>query len=138
MSEDNSALIKDIRDQAKLALASNRISDVQEKNLKMYPLIFFNEVKKATIDYDFTNDQTVDTEEDKKKLEIKYKFKKLYTGHFRVSYFLELDEKANEVNLDKRFIAIEGAVRNLFWNETKVQVYLNGTLKFESKDVGSK
>jgi len=123
-----------IREMAKLSLASNRISEVQEKNLKMYPLIFFDGVKKAEIDYDFTNNQTVETEEDRKNLEIKYKFNKLDTKHFRVSYYLTVDESPNEM-IEKRFKALEDSVRNLFWKETKVEVFINGSKKYESKDV---
>lgn len=123
-----------IREMAKLSLASNRISEVQEKNLKMYPLVFFNGVQKAEIDYDFTNNQTVETEEDAKNLEIKYKFNKLDTKHFRVSYYLTVDDSQNEM-IEKRFKALEDSVRNLFWKETKVQVFINGSMKYESKDV---
>lgn len=129
-----------IREMAKLSLASNRISEVQEKNLKMYPLIFFNGVQKAEIDYDFTNNQTVETEEDRKNLEIKYKFNKLDTKHFRVSYYLTAEDTltgftAHNEHMDKRFKALEDSVRNLFWKETKVEVFINGSKEYESKDV---
>lgn len=129
-----------IREMAKLSLASNRISEVQEKNLKMYPLIFFDSVKKAEIDYDFTNNQTVETEEDRKNLEIKYKFNKLDTKHFRVSYYLTVEDTltgftAQNEHMDKRFKALEDSVRNLFWKETKVEVFINGVKQYESKDV---
>ena len=134
-----------VREMAKLALASNRISDVQEKNLKMYPFVFFNGVLSANIDYDFTNNQHVETEEKvnseedvkkgKEKLEIKYKFNKLTTEHFHVTYRLSIAKDAENENLEKRFDILTKAIRGLFWNETKVKVFFNNELKYESKDV---
>jgi hypothetical protein len=140
-----SAEEQQIREMAKLSLMSNTINPIQEKNLKMFPFVFFNDLEKVKIDYDFTNNQMVDseeivnTEEDvkkgKEKLEIKYKFSPMDTRHFRVSYHLTLKENHDNAALDKRFSALEQSVRNLFWKETKIEVFLNGTLAYESKNV---
>lgn len=124
-----------IREMAKLSLTSNTISEIQEKNLKMFPFVFFNGVKSVKIDYDFSNNQTVDTEENKETLEIIYKFNKIDTRHFRVSYHLTIEKDAVNENYEKRYEAIEQSVRNLFWKETKVEVFINEYLAYKSKDV---
>lgn len=107
-----------IRDMATLAVLSNRISDFHEKNLKMYPLVFFNGVKSAKIDYDLERHKTVkDEPEINKSL---------------VTYYLEINESEND-HLDKRFEAIETSVRGLLWNDITVEVYFNGKIVFKSK-----
>lgn len=135
--EDNkpSASEQQVREMAKLSLMSNSINPIQEKNLKLFPFVFFNDLESVKIDYDFSNNQTVDTEEDTKTIEITYKFNRIDTRHFRVSYHLILKENHANDKLDKRFSALEQSVRNLFWKETKVEVYLNGTLAYASKNV---
>lgn len=111
-----------LREMAKLTILSNRLSEVHEKNLKMYPLVFFNNVRKVTIGYDFSQ------------LEIKMDDKEQPKRNAGlVEFCLDLSLDGND-NLDKRFSALEMATRNLFWPTTKVKVYLNNELKFESKD----
>lgn len=124
---------------AKLTLLTNKINPIQEKNLKMYPLIFFNGIKSAKVDFDLSNDQMlVDSEENKTDLEITYQFNKAETRHLRVSYHLEIDEAADNHSLSERYSAITQAVRNLFFKETKVQVFINTKLAYESKNVWRK
>jgi hypothetical protein len=122
-----------VREMAKLSLMSNKINEIQEKNLKMFPFIFFDGVKSVKIDYDLSNNQTIDTEENAKDLEISYKFNKLETNHFRVSYYLTIEEKVDNLLIDKRYSAIEQSVRNLFWKETRVEIYIDNELKYRSK-----
>lgn len=131
MSDENELRAK-VKDMAKLSMLANKITEVQEKNLKLYPFVFFEGVKSARIDYDLSNNMDVDTTEDQKNANIGYKVKKPETKHLRISYYLELDEGQNS-NLDKRFGAIEGSVRNLFWNQIAVEVYFNNELKYKSK-----
>lgn len=140
-----SAEEQQIREMAKMSLMSNKINPIQEKNLKMFPFVFFDGVKEAKIEYDFTNNNTVETEEvvnteedvkkGKDKLEIKYKFHKVDTRHFCVSYSLSIDLSADNFSIDKRYSALENAVRNLFWTETRVRITVNDELKYESKNV---
>lgn len=137
MSDENKT-ISEIREMAKLSLISNTINETQEKNLKMYPFAFFHGVKEAKIEYDFTNNQTIDTEEDIKNVEIYYKFNKIDTRHFCVSYSLTIEENPENTYMDRRFTALEVAIRNLFWTETRIKVTINGKLAYESKDVGRK
>lgn len=124
---------KTIRDMARLSLLSNKINEIQEKNLKIYGFAFFYGVSEAKIDYDFSNKALVDTEEDKKNFELKYKLGELDTSHFRISYYLTIDEKTENSHLDKRFSALEQAVRHLFWKGIRVEVFFNDKKVFESK-----
>lgn len=125
-----------VREMAKLSVLTDRISEVQEFNLKRYPFVFFEGLSKAEISYDLHNDMGVSekvTQDKDKAFQLDYQIEAPDTGHLRVSYFLTLDERLNG-QLDKRFAAIEQAVRTLFWKQVKVQVFFNGTLKFESKN----
>jgi len=102
----------------------------------MYPLVFFNGIKSAKVDFDLSNDQMlVDSNENKSDLEITYQFNKAETRHLRVSYHLEIEENADNSSIDARYLAITKAVRNLFFKETKVQVFINDKLAYESKNV---
>lgn len=107
-----------IREMAKLAIFSNRISEFHEKNLKMYPLVFFNGVKEAKLDYDLERKKTTQDEPE--------------IVNSMVSYYLDLDESQNDL-LDKRFEALETSVRGLLWNDITVEVYFNDRIVFKSK-----
>lgn len=121
-----------LRDMAKMTMLTNRISEIQEKNLKMFPLAFFEGVSSATCQYDFSNKAMVDIEEDKEKLTLNYKFKDVETKHFLVSYRLHIKEDVLNPHLDKRFTALENAVRTLFWKQVRVEVFFNDNKVFES------
>lgn len=126
---DEESLKNQVRDQAKLSLLTDKISSMQEKNLKMYPFVFFEDVTSAEIHYDLSNDLAIDTEVKDK--ELKYKFGEARMKHLKVIYKLNLDERLNNY-LDKRFQAIESSVRNLFWKEVAVEVYFNGKQVYKS------
>lgn len=138
MSDDFTINEQTVREMAKLALYSNKINEIQEKNLKMYPFVFFDNIRSVSVDYDFTNRQTWDTEENQETLDIAYKPGKLDISHHRVTYRLTLGDGPENMDLDKRFLALQNSVRNLFWKEVRVQVYFNETLKFESENVTGK
>ena len=106
---------KRLKEMAQLSLLANRISEIQEKNLKSFPFIFFNGVKSVKIDYDLSKPLTV----------------KDSTGQ-HVTYLLELEEKEND-HLEKRFEAIENSTRMLFWSDLKVRVFFKDKLVYESK-----
>lgn len=129
MSDDTE---KTVREMAKLSVLADRISEIQEKNLKMYPFVFFEGVKSVRISYDLSNNLGVNTEEDEKKADIKYNISKPETNHLRVSYYIALDERLNG-QLEKRYEALENSVRNLFWKQVVVEVYFDGKLKYKSK-----
>lgn len=107
----------------------------------MYPLVFFNGVKTAKIDFDLSSEQLIQTLENVKKvgdhneLEVKYQFEKPDTRHLRVSYHLEIEDGADNHTMAARFSAITQAVHNLLFKEIKVQVYINLKLAYESKNV---
>lgn len=112
---------KKLQEMAQLTLLSNRISEVQELNLKKFPFVFFEKVQEAQIDYDLGHGAN------KASQEVNHKS--------LVTYHLSIDKEANKNFLDKRFSALESSVRNLFWKDIKVSVYFNGQLVYESKDV---
>lgn len=109
----------EIREMAKLTLLSNRINEIQEKNLKMFPMVFFNGVKSISIEYDLSN---VKTDEDRAPLHANY-----------VTYKLTLDETQDNGKLDMRFAYLEHAVRSWFWNDLTVTVYFNERRVCESQ-----
>ena len=108
-----------LKERAQLAVFSNRISDFHVENLKKFPFVFFDNVKSVNIDYDFGHAV------DETKKEVQHGSRVAY--HFTGSIEGE--------NMDKRFQALEAAVRNLFWRDVKVEVYFNGKKQYESKDV---
>jgi len=111
-----------LREMAKLSVLANRISEIQEKNLKSYPFVFFNDVKSVKIDYDIS---TVDDDG------------KMNHGDHFIAYHLEIDGSTpTKVGMDKRFFCIAEATRLLFWSDLKVQVFINGKLSYESQKNG--
>ena len=95
-----------IKEMAKLALLSGRISEFHEKNLKAYPFVFFNDVESAEIEYDLTQKE----------------------DSF-VAFKLKIKDFTNS-HIEKRFSAIQNATRSLFWNNLAVRVYVNDILMF--------
>lgn len=121
---NESAIKERLKKEAQLSILANRISEVQEKNLKHYPFVFFNEVKSVRIDYNLGHTQTKSVPgQDQPKWDT------------WVTYYLELNEPANANNLDKRFFCTEEAIKVLFWSDITVRVYFNGKKAFESKNV---
>lgn len=118
---------------AKLSLLTDRITEIQEKNLKMYPFVFFESVTSAEIHYNLSNSMDVNTEEDEKSADISYSVKQRDIGHLKVSYHLKLDERMNG-NLPYRFKVIEDSVRNLFWKEVVVEVFFNDKQMYKSEN----
>ena len=122
-----------VREMAKLTLLTNKLNPIQEKNLKLYPLIFFNGIKEAKMDFDLSNEQMIESTENSKDLELTYQFNKAKTHHLRVSYYLEIEENADNHSENARYSAITQAVQNLLFKEIKVQVFINGKMTYESK-----
>jgi hypothetical protein len=123
---------KDIREMAKLTLLNNRLSDVQVKNMKMFPLVYFDGILSARLDYDLSTRREVETEEDKVGMNAKYSVRVPSHSGSKVAYYLEIDEATPNTNLEKRFSALEDSIRGLFWNDVELSVYFNERLVFKS------
>ena len=109
-----------LREMARLTALSGRISDVQEKNLTMFPFIFFDGIKEVKIDYDLAPAKSMDD-----------------TPTFinsLISYHLAVDESINN-ELKERFGFLEAAVRTLFWSDVVIEVYFNDQIKYKSRKV---
>lgn len=112
---------KVLQEMASLTALSGRISELQIKNLQMFPLVFFNDVKEVKIEYDLSPVKTMDDSPT--------------FSNSIVSYHLNLDEEKNN-EFEKRFLALEKAVKNLFWSDIKIEVYFNNQIKYKSKKNG--
>jgi hypothetical protein len=116
-----SELKKKLGEMAQLSILSNRISTIQEKNLKMFPFVFFEGLDSVRIEYDLGHGV------DEKTNNVLHKS--------LISYYLTLDETANHLNKEHRFLAIERAVRELFWKDIFVEVYWNNSKVYGSENV---
>lgn len=106
-----------LSEMAKLTMLSGRVSEVQLKNLKYYPLVYFDDVTEVKIDYDLMPDKSMGDEPTK--------------CNSLISYYLTLDETKN-IELDKRFLALEKSVRYLFWSDVQLEVYFNKKIVYKS------
>ena len=102
-----------IQDLTKLVMFIGRLSEVHVKNLKAFPFIYFNDhTTSPKLDYSVeTTDKTKPT---------------------MFSYDLSLNLEAND-QLDKRYKALELAVRSLFWKEVKIEVKIDGKEVYKSE-----
>jgi len=102
-----------LQDLTKLVLFSGRLSEIHIKNLQAFPFIFFNDhASDPKLDYDIqTTDKTKPTS---------------------FSYDLNLNLATND-HLDKRYKALEDAVRALFWKEVVLEIKINGKGVFKSE-----
>ena len=115
MSDNIEAQVKEM---AKLTVLLGKINPIQEENMKKYPLVFFNGVSSVRVEFDLATRQSevpTDTVRDS-----------------TVSYFIEIDEYADNTLLDKRFDHLEKSVRNIFWNDVVVEVHFNGHKVYRS------
>ena len=102
-----------LQDLTKLVLFSGRLSEVHIKNLQAFPFIYFN----AHIDHPKL-DYSIETTDKTKPTIFSYSF----------SFNLESNDQ-----LDKRYKALESAVRSLFWKEVKIEVKINGKEVYKSE-----
>lgn len=123
MSDDIESQVKGM---AALVLSSGRLSEFHEKNLKMYPLIYFNAITEVKIEYDLAVRHDADVD-NKNNLTLKKPLQNCI-----VSFFLKLDESQQD-SLQKRFDALEHSVRVLLWKDLPVEVYFNDKIVFKSQ-----
>ncbi len=98
-----------LKDLTSLGVFSGRISEVHMINLKNFPWIFFNGLKEAAMDYDIDH-----MREDKAIV------------HYDLTIDIEND------HIQERCMAIESAVRSLFWKEMTVVISINKEEVFKS------
>ena len=124
LSKETAQIVKDM---AKLVLVSGKISETHEKNMKMYPLIYFDGVKEVKIEYDLSHrsDALVDKDSN---LTVNSPIRNNV-----VAYHITLQENAKNENLDKRFAALEASIRTLFWSDVVVEVFMNDKIVYKSK-----
>lgn len=101
-----------LEDLTKLVMFTGRVSEVHLENLKRFPFIFFNNIVDAELNY------SIETT-DKAKSSI-------------FSYTLSMPWEFND-NLDKRYKALESAVRSLFWKEVKIELKINDVEVYKSE-----
>lgn len=127
-----------IKDMAKLVHLSGRISSFHEKNLKMYPYVFFDGVRGAEIEYDFSHRPSDSGPKESPKTPDEF-YKEIGKAAMNmrsdsyVAYRLKIADGVVQPNSDKRYEALEKAVRSLFWNDVIIKVYINDKIAYESK-----
>lgn len=111
---DTSEILKEM---AKLTILSNKISSMQEKNLKNFPFIAFDGVKSVKIDYDLSRSEDKD--------------ESVSSGSY-VTYYLIVNSALKNEYMSTRCKAVEYWVRNLFWKDVTVQININDKLIHKS------
>lgn len=137
MSEEKK-IEETIRSMAKVSMFEGKLNDIQLKNLKMFPMVFFNGVSKVAIDYNLDMGKAhVDYEiyetPDKTK-DIKYDIQ-LPKNNTSITYHITIDAfDAALMNdfLPQRFQALEKAISDLFWTGIKIKVLFNEKLVYEN------
>lgn len=114
-----------VKEMAKLVVYSNKISEFHEKNLKMFPFVFFNGVKSVLIDYNLERIDDVSLD-NLQNITINKPTSKNY-----VKFTLSIEENLNNL-LPKRFAALEKAVRDIFWKNIKVEIVFNDRVVYKS------
>jgi hypothetical protein len=101
-----------LKDLTKLGVFFGRIPETHIENLKAFPFIYFNKLTEAKLDYSV---ETIDK-----------------TKSTLFCYDLTLDLDENNF-LDKRYKALEDAVRLLFWKDIKIIIRINDEEVYKSE-----
>jgi hypothetical protein len=99
-----------IQDLTKMVMFSGRISEVHMENLKRFPFIFFNGVTKVKLQHDISTVKNTPSV---------------------ISYDIVLDGENNHP--EKRYLALQDAVRSIFWKEMQVKISINGKEVYKSE-----
>lgn len=117
-----------VRGMATLILNSNRISEVHERSMKMYPLIYFEGVKSVKIEYDLSHESDVELDR-QNNIKVKSPLRNCF-----VSYYLTIDESPTlNGSIEKRYEALEVSTRTLLWKDLPVKIYFNEKLVYGMK-----
>lgn len=99
-----------IQDLTKMALFSGRLSEVHLENLRRFPFIFFNGLKQAKLEHDIHT-----------------------TKEFPSTISYDLTIEGENDQLEKRYSALESAVRSIFWKEMVVKISIDNVEVFKSE-----
>lgn len=110
---------KIVEDMRKLTMLTGQLSSIHEESLYAWPLVLFDGIQNIEIKYDLTKDYTQEV------------------GEGYMTYNLEIsdDEILEEKDFHKRCEILTAWVRDMFWNNIKVEVvaktqkYTNSSLK---------
>jgi hypothetical protein len=105
-----------VKDMAKLTILSGRLNEIQEKNLKIYPFVFFNGVKSVKMDYDL--------------LQKKPSENSPVLSNSVIAYHLVVD--GDNGSPEVRYKALSASVKALLWDDITVSIYLNDKKVYES------
>lgn len=94
-------------DHRKMLTLSKSLSDFQINNLQKWPLVAFNNVKDSSVQYNFLDQEDV-----------------FYAGE--VFYKITVDSEVIDDEVKKRALALINWTKALFWNDTNVEVDING------------
>lgn len=95
-----------LTDMRKATLLTGQLSQVQVNSLRMYPMIYFNDVKRSTMRYDIVVDPAATA--NGKQSEIRYE--------------VEFKEEGQPTHLDKYLTALKSSVHLILWPEVRVVV----------------
>lgn len=100
------SLEKIVEDMRNLTMLTGQLSSIHEETLYTWPLILFDNVQNVEIKYDFTKDYTQEVGE----------------GYVIYSVDVSDDTKYTEEEFTKRGEILTGWVRDMLWNNIKVEV----------------
>jgi len=102
----NESVEKIIEDMRKLTMLTGQLSVVHEETLYTWPLILFDNVQNVEIKYDISKDYTQEV------------------GEGYVIYNIDISDDTNytEEQFAKKSEILTGWVRNMLWNNIKVEV----------------
>jgi hypothetical protein len=115
----NESVEKIVEDMRKLTMLTGQLSMAHEESLYAWALILFNDVENVEIKYDLTKDYT----------------KEVGEGYVIYNLDIPVDKIPKEEEFHKRCEILARWVRDMFWNEIKVEVqtklcgYSNTSLK---------
>jgi hypothetical protein len=103
-----------IEDMRRILITTGQLSSAQEKTLKLWCMIGFDDVVSAEINYDLSKyTKTMDKQD-----------------HY-IKFFI-FSEKNEQDFLEARCEKIAGFCRNLFWSEITIEITINNKKVYES------
>jgi len=101
-----------MEDMKKITMLTGEISSIHELNLKNWIFVAFDGVQELEIKYDLTKDRTKET------------------GEGFVEFYLKVKTDTENNMLKQRCETLTGWVRNMFWKEIKIKVYINDVCQY--------